>query len=74
MEEVKKLFFEVFPTLSEQDFDWDIPQNKYENWDSFAHLQLITMAEEKFNVKISLEEATSITTARHLLELIKSRT
>ena len=74
MEEVKTIFFEVFPTLSKENFDWDNSQQKYENWDSFAHLQLITMAEEKFNIKISVEEATSIITARHLLDLITSHT
>ena len=69
---IKKIFFEVFPTLTESDFAWEKHQKDYENWDSFAQLQLITMAEEKFNVKLSLEEAISITSPKKLLEYVKS--
>ena len=70
--EIKKIFFEVFPSLKESDFDWDKNQNDYENWDSFAQLQLITMAEEKFQIELSLDDAISITTAKKLLDLVKS--
>ena len=71
-EDVKKLFFEVFPILTENDFDWNKKQEEYPNWDSFAHLQLITMAEEKFNITLTLEEATTIKSAKDLLTHIKS--
>lgn len=71
-DEIKKIFFDVFPTLNESDFEWEKHQKDYENWDSFAQLQLITLAEEKFNVELSLEEAISITTPKKLLEHVKS--
>lgn len=71
-DEIKKIFFDVFPTLNESDFEWEKHQKDYENWDSFAQLQLITLAEEKFNVELSLEDAISITTPKKLLEHVKS--
>ena len=37
-DEIKKIFFEVFPDLSESDFDWKKKQNDYNDWDSFSQL------------------------------------
>ncbi|SVD13252.1 uncharacterized protein METZ01_LOCUS366106, partial [marine metagenome] len=34
-DEIKKIFFEVFPGLSETNFDWKKKQNDYQDWDSF---------------------------------------
>ena len=31
------------------DFDWDKQQKDYENWDSFAHLRIVSEIEEKFS-------------------------
>ena len=47
-DDVKKIFFETFPLLTESDFDWGKLQNNYEDWDSFAQLNLITLTEAKF--------------------------
>jgi len=35
---VKEIFFEVFPTLAENNFGWEKEQKDYDNWDSFAQL------------------------------------
>lgn len=70
---VKEIFFDVFANLNEDNFDWNAKQEDYLNWDSFAHLELMTGAEEKFNIKILPEEALSIRTAKELLEFVKSR-
>ena len=71
-EKIKKIFSQVFPTLSNDDFSWDKHQKDYEGWDSFAQLQLITMTEEIFKINISLEDTIKITSARNLLDCIKS--
>ena len=47
-------------------------QKDYENWDSFAQLNLITLAEAKFEITFSDDEVTSISSAKNLLECIKS--
>ena len=71
-DDVKKIFLETFPTLSESDFEWAKTQKDYENWDSFAQLNLITLAEAKFEITFSEDEITSIFSAKNLLECIKS--
>ena len=71
-DDVKKVFLETFPSLSDSDFEWSKTQKDYENWDSFAQLNLITLAEAKFEITFSEDEITSIFSAKNLLECIKS--
>ena len=71
-DDVKKIFLETFPMLSESDFEWDKTQNNYDGWDSFAQLNLITLAEAKFEITFSDDEITSISSAKNLLDIIKS--
>ena len=72
-DDVKKIFFETFPLLTESDFDWENLQNNYEAWDSFAQLNLITLTEAKFEINFSDDEITSINSAKSLLEITKSK-
>jgi acyl carrier protein len=67
-DDIKAIFLDTFPDMKEDEFDLDKKQEEYENWDSFAHLNLITMAESKFGIN----DATSIISARNLLDRIKS--
>ena len=71
-DDVKIVYLETFPSLSESDFEWSKTQKDYENWDSFAQLNLITLAEAKFEITFSDDEVTSISSAKNLLECIKS--
>ena len=73
-DDVKAIFLDTFPDMKEDEFDLDKKQEEYENWDSFAHLNLITMAESKFGINLSIDDATSIISARNLLDRIKSHT
>ena len=70
--EIKKIFFDLFPGLTDNDFDWEKQQTDYEDWDSFAQMQLITSAESKFNIQIDIDDVISITSAQDLLNYIKS--
>ena len=70
--DVKDIFFEVFPKLSKNEFVWEKEQKDYENWDSFAQLNIITFAESKFDVLFSLDESIEIKSANDLLECINS--
>lgn len=70
--EIKKIFFEVFPTMSPEEFDWNKKQKDYENWDSFAHLHLLTLSEEKFEITLTVDESISVDSAQKLLECIRS--
>ena len=73
-DDIKTIFLDTFPDMKENEFDLDKKQEEYENWDSFAHLNLITMAESKFGINLSIDDATSIISARNLLDRIKSHT
>ena len=70
--DIKNIFFNLFPNLTENDFDWKKKQTDYEDWDSFAQLNLITLAEAKFEMTFSDDEVTSISSAKNLLDCIKS--
>ena len=70
--DVKNIFFEVFPKLSENEFEWEKEQKDYENWDSFAQLNIITFAESKFDISFSLDESIEIKSANDLLNCINS--
>ena len=69
--EVENIFLNVFPEINEAEFNWDDTPTDYENWDSFAQLNLITLAEAKFEITFSDDEVTSISSAKNLLECIK---
>ena len=69
---VKNIFFDAFPNLSETDFSWNKEQQDYENWDSFAQLNLITLAEAKFDISFTLDEAIEIKSPNDLLKSIIS--
>ena len=73
-DDIKAIFLDTFPNMKENEFDLDKKQEEYEDWDSFAHLNLITMAESKFGINLSIDDATSIISARNLLDRIKART
>ena len=69
---IKEIFFEVFPNLNKNDFSWDKQQKDYENWDSFAQLNLITLTETKFDISFSLDESIEIKSANELLVALQS--
>jgi len=71
-DETKKIFFEVFQNMNEEDFSWDKQQKDYENWDSFSQLNLITLSEAKFDITFSIDESIEIKSANELFECIRS--
>ena len=71
--EIKNIFFDVFPNLDETNFSWEKEQKDYENWDSFTQLNLITLTEAKFEITFSLDESIDIKSANDLLKSVKSQ-
>ena len=69
-DEIKKIFFEVFPDLSESNFDWKKKQNDYNDWDSFSQLSLITMVESKFSISITDDESVTIRSAEDMQKTV----
>ena len=68
---IKDIFFEVFSNLDKNDFSWEKEQKDYEHWDSFVQLNLITFAEAKFNISLTLEESIEIKSAKDLLKTVE---
>ena len=52
-------------------FDWKKKQTDYEDWDSFAQMQLITAVESKFSIEFDIDDVISITSADDLLNYVK---
>ena len=69
--EIKKIFLQVFPDLEESEFNWKKKQNEYENWDSFSHLNLITLIEEIFDISISDDDVIKLKSAEMILNFIE---
>ena len=69
--ELKKIFFLVFPDLEKSEFDWKKKQNEYDDWDSFTHLNLITLVEEKFGISISDDDVVELKSAEMILNFIE---
>jgi len=73
-EQLKAIFLDVFQAeLSDSTFDWEKQQNDYENWDSFGHLRIISEIEEKFGIKLDIDDVIYITSASGFLKIIKDK-
>lgn len=70
---IKEIFFQTFPTFKKSDFNWDLSQINMDEWDSFAHLNLITLVESKFNIEFSIDETISIQSLKILLKLVEEK-
>jgi acyl carrier protein len=67
--EVKNIFLSVFPEINETEFSWDDTITEYENWDSFAHLRLVSQIEKKFEIQLDLDDAINLNSASDFLKL-----
>ena len=72
-EKLRNIFLKVFKGLKEEDFSLDRKQEEYENWDSFAHMNLISEAENEFKVNFEMEEVVSIGSARDMLNMVNKK-
>lgn len=67
------VFKRVFPEVGGEPLDLDRAQNSFENWDSFAHLELVSALEGTFGISFSLEEVAGITTPRGFVKKIAEK-
>ena len=66
---VKSIFISVFPEINEAKFNWDHTPTEYENWDSFAHLRLVSQLEKQFDIQLDLDDAINLNSASDFLKL-----
>ena len=70
---LKQIFIDVFEDVDDSSFDWEKQQSDYENWDSFAHLRLVSEIEEKFNIKLDIDDVVFIRDASGFLKIINQK-
>ena len=69
---VENTFLNVFPEVNEAEFNWDDTPTDYENWDSFAHLRLVSQIEKKFGIQLALDDAINLNSASDFLKLTQN--
>lgn len=72
-EKVKKIFLEVFQDLDKDNFDLNKKQEEFENWDSLAHIELISKIEHNFDMKLELNETLGLDSAIAFINLLKKK-
>lgn len=72
-QKVIDVFKRVFPELNSESVNLDQPQNQFENWDSFAHLELVTALENEFGVSFKLEEVVTVSSPRGFVDRIAEK-
>lgn len=73
-EKIKKIFAKTFPNLKIDKFNIDTPREKFENWDSLTHLQLVSEIEGSFKINFDIDEIAEIEKPSDFLKLIKNKT
>ena len=68
-QELKTLVAELFD-IPQDEVAIDLSMGDVEKWDSLGHLNLILSIEEKFNVKVPLEEVGNLKNLKLILNYI----
>ena len=71
-ERVQTVFRDLFDDPSIEIFD-DMTAKDIEDWDSLAHIQLISAIQDEFGVKFSLQEVVSIKNVGEFIHLISEK-
>ena len=69
-----KLIFSKVLKVSQEDINNQTSPNNCSNWDSFSMLILVIEIEEKFNIKLDIDEVVSIKNFGDVLNLIEQKT
>lgn len=70
----RKKYNKVFTTLfniNDNQLNQDFTFNKVENWDSIAHLSLITELEDTFNVMFEIEDILSFASYENGMRILE---
>lgn len=70
---LKGAFLNVFKTLDDRKFDLDKPRSEFENWDSLAHLQIVSEIESVFGVSFTLDEIVEINKPGDFLPVLEKK-
>jgi len=71
-EGVKKVFLEVFAGDAES-FNFEKGQDDFENWDSLAHMQLVSGIETAFGLQFGMEDIVEIQSPEGFVKLVEKK-
>ena len=60
-EKIKNIFLKIFPDENDESFTMEKKQSEFEDWDSFAHLQLVSAVEKEFGIRFDIDEVMNFT-------------
>jgi acyl carrier protein len=72
IEKITRIFKELFPELS-GDIDLNETQDKYKDWDSFSHMQLVSRIEDEFGITLEIEEVIELDSAMKFAEIVEKK-
>lgn len=70
---IKSIFLKTFPELSAGAFDFAKPQEQFERWDSFSHMELVAAIEKEVAVTLEMEEIVAVRTPQDFVDLVKKK-
>jgi acyl carrier protein len=70
---VKDAFLSVFPDMKPEHFDFQKPQDQFDQWDSFSHMQLVAAVEQANGVTLEMDDVVAIRTPQDFAEAIKRK-
>ncbi len=71
---IKEIFLKTFASeLGGRSFDFNRKQDKFQNWDSFSHMELVANIEKEFDINLEMEEIISVRSPRDFVNLVKRK-
>lgn len=68
---VFEIFLEIFPEdLKKSSIKNSVSQSNFPSWDSFAHMEIVSQIESKFNISLSMDETVAIESMKDVLSVI----
>ena len=69
-EQVKEIFIKVFPKVDPLILNLDKKQAEFEDWDSFAHLQLVSQIEKQFGIRLDIDDVMNSNSPNDFIKLV----
>jgi acyl carrier protein len=70
---IKEIFLEVLKGVDKKTFSFNKKQDSFENWDSFAHLELVSKVEEEFKIIFEIEEMIELDSPAKFAKLLEKK-
>jgi acyl carrier protein len=72
-QKIKEIFLSMFPNEDDSTFKMEKQQLEFENWDSFAHLRLVSEMEKQFELELDIDEVIYLNSPKDFLNLISTK-